>query len=371
MEQKGASVGRIDAIDGLRGWSIIAIILMHAIVWPLRFEITQTIEIGSYFFRARWALISLHLAVPLFFVLSGFVLTLPYFIRKRNMESASDFWQFTVRRARRLLPLYFIGFLTSAIFIFPDPHPSQTLKNVFFMSTLTARLLHPHLPNPYSGAFWSLEVEWWASLLLGLSMLIVRRISMQQIVCVAITISMLGMLWIISDGPAVHPNQLYSRIEPFFLGMAAAKMYAERTIRWHSPQLFSVAAMFFAIGFIMHQLMLTKQVPWSTSAISFLLVDLSFFFLLLGSIESKGAIVHWLLKNRIIRMLGMMCYSLYVWNGLAAVLLSPWLNIFRLGRYAFLLFLFSFLTYRYIEFGHVSDLRKLLPAKSDPKYRDL
>ncbi len=63
-----------------------------------------------------------------------------------------------------------------------------------------------------------------------------------------------------------------------------------------------------------------------------------------------------------IGLLGMMCYSLYVWHGVVMARVQPAPTLAGIAVYALALLTLSALSYRYIEFGRVRDWRQLLPS---------
>lgn len=71
-----------------------------------------------------------------------------------------------------------------------------------------------------------------------------------------------------------------------------------------------------------------------------------------------------MLANRPIQLIGMMCYSIYMWHVLIIGKTAP-----RAGAYHFFIFLLSiasvsWLSYRHVEFGKVRSIRSLLPEKA-------
>ena len=68
---------------------------------------------------------------------------------------------------------------------------------------------------------------------------------------------------------------------------------------------------------------------------------------------------------------GAMCYSLYVWHGLASVSLLGFnhanLSFETVSLYFLILILTSIVSYRYVEFGHVKDWRRLFLLTSRAK----
>jgi len=64
---------------------------------------------------------------------------------------------------------------------------------------------------------------------------------------------------------------------------------------------------------------------------------------------SKNRITRFVFANPIIQLLGMMCYSLYVWH---------FMVLSRFGQIEACIILLL-LTYRYVEFGRAKDVRSL------------
>src|ERR1019366_5166991 len=96
---------RLAVINGLRGYAILGVIYFHLI--------------GVFFNRPGWFTFSIGnlpvfpltylghgwLGVDLFFILSGFVLYLPYANGSRELKTKDHLWTFYKNRASRLLPL--------------------------------------------------------------------------------------------------------------------------------------------------------------------------------------------------------------------------------------------------------------------------
>jgi peptidoglycan/LPS O-acetylase OafA/YrhL len=110
-------------------------------------------------------------AVSLFFVLSGYLIT--YLLTKEQRDfGAIDFKAFYVRRAFRILPLYyfivFLGFVILPLIPAYDvPTFPKTFGPYYLQNLIMYSLLCPHLafvlipPVSYSGALWSVGTEEW------------------------------------------------------------------------------------------------------------------------------------------------------------------------------------------------------------------
>jgi peptidoglycan/LPS O-acetylase OafA/YrhL len=105
------------------------------------------------------------------------------------------------------------------------------------------------------------------------------------------------------------------------------------------------------------------NVPTSAAFYS-LALDLGI-FLVAGWLARGPSLVRRVLENRPLQLLGMMCYSVYLWHGIVLLRFEP---SFRQGALPYLAYLgvvllLSAATYRYVEFRQVSDWRELLPAR--------
>ena len=147
--RKGATLGYLPALDGIRGVAMLGIMGVHAGVY---------LTAGGFFF------------LDAFFALSGFLITSLLIVewRKRGTIKLGAFW---ARRARRLLPALFVmligvaiiygvfvpagtyptlrGDALSALFYFANWHFIASGSDYFHMTGLTSPLIHT----------WSLAVE--------------------------------------------------------------------------------------------------------------------------------------------------------------------------------------------------------------------
>jgi peptidoglycan/LPS O-acetylase OafA/YrhL len=135
------STKRIPALDGLRGWAILLVLLFHFTQITVN---SPTLKWALRLGRISWS------GVDLFFVLSGFLIG---GILLDERESPNYFKTFYLRRAYRILPLYFLllvlswivlhvgaAFLpTSLVGLFRNPSPWWTMgsftQNIWMAAT--------------------------------------------------------------------------------------------------------------------------------------------------------------------------------------------------------------------------------------------
>lgn len=100
-----AEAGNIAAIDGVRGICVLWILLFHFLVLrgddPWAAALRDTPLVGT-------AIAHGPLAVDLFFLISGFLLTLPWLTRARDGRPPPSSRAFYIRRIRRILPAYYV-----------------------------------------------------------------------------------------------------------------------------------------------------------------------------------------------------------------------------------------------------------------------
>src|SRR5271169_2972100 len=100
------AAGKLDVINGLRGAAIVAVVWHH--LFGLYFKPGSEIALGPAITQPLFFLSYGWIGVQLFFVLSGFVLYLPFARGKATMASWADWKRYYGRRAARLLPLYYL-----------------------------------------------------------------------------------------------------------------------------------------------------------------------------------------------------------------------------------------------------------------------
>ncbi len=104
---------RIPQLDGLRGLAFLSIFLYHSMQLP--------------YWLPLWA------GVDVFFVLSGFLITGVLLDKKETQRDHSFFLDFYRRRARRILPAYYVSLVFIAL-LFHYDWPRIWYWHVFFLS---------------------------------------------------------------------------------------------------------------------------------------------------------------------------------------------------------------------------------------------
>lgn len=163
---------RLECLDALRGIAALVVFIQHAFSM---FPVPARNSLAGVLFRLQHRLLSGAAAVDLFFVLSGFVLALPYVGARPKEMSYADFM---IRRITRLYPAYWIAVAVALLMrlTFSARLHATALTHwsaMHWTAPLTVReLLHTvAMVLPINGlalntVFWSLIVEMQVSLLL-------------------------------------------------------------------------------------------------------------------------------------------------------------------------------------------------------------
>jgi peptidoglycan/LPS O-acetylase OafA/YrhL len=353
----GGSVRHLAVVNGLRGWAILAVIHHHffaAVFTPIGFT-SQEIRgrlVSPYALASNgW------LGVNLFFLLSGFVLMLPYAEGARSMTSWADARSYYARRARRLLPLYYLVILL-VLYMRPDSKLSSAafrhdaLEFLTITFTFDERLFFTW----YNPVLWSLAVEVWFSVIFPALVVAWKRFGMVALLVVTLPLCFAVRFYATSrylhapSGLNFVKDNLPGRLDDFVVGMALAVW----SVRGSRP-----SALKTIVGFVVAFLFLTVCAnAWDNiirTGLSYQygagLNDLALvaFAALLGGLLACPS--RWLalpFTAAPIQLFGMMSYSLYVWQCMGAHRKdfgpddAPMYIALFLGLSAF--------TYRFVEF---------------------
>jgi len=201
---------RFLALDALRGVAALIVVLCH----------TQPFS--------PWAPRFGHLAVDIFFLLSGFVLAFNY---EPRFRAGFSFAEFIRARIIRLYPLYLLGLVVGIVF----PPKALTVSDIWEATAANLFVLPSYIPRiyaifPLNGPFWSLFFEFWVANLLFA--LLRHRLSWNVLMwllgCSAVSMLVsekiyhtfnVGILWV--DFIPGFARVIFS----FFTGVALSRLY--------------------------------------------------------------------------------------------------------------------------------------------------
>jgi peptidoglycan/LPS O-acetylase OafA/YrhL len=334
-------------IDGLRGVAICAVIFQHAFSHGISPALVATGVVGfPYLVGNGW------MGVSLFFILSGFVLSLPYTGAETKFYDPTETIAFYRRRARRLLPLFaigcFVGYLVNHATL------GSLLLALTTMSMFSADEFFPHVNGP----FWTLMLEIWFSIFLPALMIAAVRFGYWRVfaaaAATALIIRLVGTQLSFPAFPAPHINPLKdsvpARIDDFVVGMVVAKLYRDGHLREAAQWLFVPGVAVVVLSGVGWDLIMQGIAPRWMGGLLNIVTSTGFACVIISCLAPRsgtGRATSW----RPLRVVGAMCFSLYCWHFLVVQVSNPnSLEIRRVGLFLLTTAGISILSYRFIEF---------------------
>ena len=312
-------------VDGLRGVAILLVLWYHA---PFLFR-----ELPEFFAeQTPWSMLGLlgrmslggWIGVDLFFVISGFLITLILLRIKDRAGSALAFWG---RRGLRILPLALL-YLAVLIGLTSIGDPLKILSSFDEWAWYAFYLGNIHIAiygwQPLAVMIlWSLAIEEqfyliWPFIVRFCTVDQLFRWSMALIVIAPLARAL--MLVAGTDYPAIYVLT-FCRVDALAAGAVMAVLYSSGRWQQHMAPRKRLAVPALAM------IMLTLLVPfspslpqtrtWLFSVFGYSWLAISFAIVLGASLEIQGPI-RAVLTSRVLIFLGRRCYGLYLWHVVAA-----------------------------------------------------
>ncbi len=333
---------------GLRGFACLCVILFHLTDPPTLYNYPflnciAFLRLPAFIqFGLRW--------VDLFFILSGFVLTLKYI--------KNDHGNYLRNRVYRIFPLHLLILI---LFIITNHDSDYVDPRRFSLDTLPSNLLLVQswiydMRTTWNYPAWTLSSEWFLYLMFTFLVFFKKKSWVSEKVFLG-TLSGI-LLLLISVGPfsygILNPNLIHMDSRDFILGILLAMLSDHLWVKKIAGRL-----MFFWSSLILvYGLFYFEK-----------LTQLSFGFgaLVLGIYANQEKMRTWrggLLLSRI----GQMSFSLYLWHIFLLEKLAPsffgWAPIVAVCSYFLILFLTSYLSYLFIETWLYNKLKAISSSES-------
>jgi len=344
------------SLHGLRGLAALSVLLFH---WSQFFPIirsyltSQYIDLGL-FFDFGW------LGVPLFFILSGFVLA-NYFIENKDISHVTVL-RFYSRRLARIYPALWLQFLilyVMSLFSIEIFDFSSALSNI--LNFILYVNLPPFMTAPINGVWWTLPIELSFYFILPLFMLFSFRFGVAWLVliCLAVTLCWrIGVFYNYSDTSSYLLqlpilDALPGTVFVFSLGMLLA-FYKDK-LRFRS---FYIVV--FMLFFPLCILWLKGNVEsyWTGSLLLIFWPSVVAILISLGVwISIKSEIISGFLSNKFFIYSGSLSYGIYLWHYPVIKMVDMYYgkgeglyeSFFILMFVLFMTFVISHISYKFVE----------------------
>lgn len=315
-------IAHFPALTGLRGVAACAVLAFH--LWQFVGGPRLWLGAEAWGYPAHALAATGFLGVDLFFVLSGFLLGLPFLAAVRGERPWPRLPTYLVRRARRVLPALWAQIALLALLwgAFAGAVPFDLRTALLHATFLQHWVTDPGQVNP---VYWTLPVEWWFYFLLPFAALAFRWVRWWLLLALVVAGVVLFRLqchaWLADGLFGVWSGYgqimlLRARFDQFFLGLLAAWFHLGLPgTRWgRAVAVASAIAGLVALApslALRGDLFVRADYPW-------VLWHYTLTGALMASLVygSAGAVpwVEKLLANRAMSWLGLVSYSIYLWH---------------------------------------------------------
>ena len=363
---------RVPVINGLRGVAIIAVVYFHVVSGIWSPATVPPLWISPLLING-WT------GVNLFFILSGFVLFLPFAADSPPMFAFPDRLRFYRRRALRLLPLFYVAVLLE--WAFAALRGTTGPGELFAVLSLRLIIDPASFFPSFNGPLWSIGVEIAFSALFPMLVLAGRRFGMIRLTAFALAVALAFRL--LGDarfpgaaGISFNTDMFLCRLDEFVLGMLAARLYVARCLPRRPGLCLWAGVALIVLAWTGFDMTTRHLLPVVARAGLNDVLDAGFFGLLLAALVPGTALAR-ALSWRPLQLLGMMCYSIYIWHWPLLAWLMPDRATMPAGRFVAALIVYlavtlaiAVLSYRFIEFGRIRAWRPLFlldpPVRAAP-----
>jgi peptidoglycan/LPS O-acetylase OafA/YrhL len=309
------------ALDSVRGLAVAAVVTWHV------YRVSGSTPSGAPFWR--WPLGILRLSPDVFFALSGFLVIRSWHsIRGRSAGSVRAMGEFWRRRARRVLPAYWVSLVVLIALV--GRGVLDNPRHVFLFATLN-EYVRFWLPQRVNVVYWTLSVEWHFYLLVPLLAFLMVRIGRWTVL--AGTLFLSYMWW--SHVPPMELPQgfVFGHLDQFVAGAIAGELVVAHAAGTTHRIVRVVRERWFAPALLCTALAVGTYHGWELHGGHDLAID-PLLHPVAGILAAAG-LVHVLtrrgparLQHRGLRLLGLVSFSLYLWHWPILDHGMPWLRRF-------------------------------------------
>ena len=322
------NVKQLPSLNGLRAISIIIVIYRHAIWLQLKEDSFLNGDFG----------------VTIFFVISGFLIT-SLLLKEKVMKGAISLKRFFIRRALRILPL---AYLYLIVLLILDAFGLISMPTVEYLSGFFYFNNWYNL-STYTGHYWSLSVEEQFYLFFPF---LLKKLQLKYYVGICILFVLAAPLITYLANHPVFYQQTFRQLlplvkfQPIAIGSLMAIFMFKNVFNFEK-----LTSVFVKLA-VLALMILTYKID-SPADINKVLCSAFIAIFIVINLYPKKDIIYIILNNKLMNYIGLMSYSLYIWQELFTFENMPWRNAFPYaGSIAFnlpALFIVAYISYNYFE----------------------
>ncbi|WP_168733823.1 acyltransferase family protein [Metabacillus sediminilitoris] len=315
---------RYEELDSLRGLAALSVFFSHIY---LIFNETLLSKLLFEYGLLR-GMVAGSEAVTLFFVLSGFVLSIPFYSNKDF-----NYGEFAVKRFCRIYIPYIVAivitFIFREIFYTGKIHGLTDWFNVNWSVSLNANAIIDHLlllgtfTSNLNNVVWSLVHEMRISLMFPFIMFLLIKLNMKQGIGLAFTLSVMSILFsLTADNPFLGTELYYSvHLTSLFIVGALLAKFRYDIINYLLNLKFKSKMFIFILGLILYlyahpsfvlNILIRDFNPFYRAVIDTWITSIGAAILIIFALSSVR--FSKILKNKLVNYLGKISYSLYLYH---------------------------------------------------------
>lgn len=189
---------RLTGADGVRAIACLSVILHH-----LSQRLAMPVQ-KPWIQEMQSVLLLGNSGVSLFFVLSGFLLSFPFWMAYLENEAYPSIRTYVLRRAARIMPGFYVSFLVCLLLVWRLDIPTEYMwQRIITGFTFTAGFHYTTLfPSDLNGPLWSVSFEVFCYMLMPLFMALLFKFSKRRSFGKAI------LFWLVALGVVLVVNSL-------------------------------------------------------------------------------------------------------------------------------------------------------------------
>ena len=297
---------RIPSLDGLRALSIGLVLIGHA---HFALGFLQTSHLWSYIGNGD-------LGVSIFFVISGFLIT-SLLLREHQKSGRISLSDFYIHRFYRIVPPFYV-YITAVVLLWKVHFVAVDWSSVYRAATFT---------TDYTSSVWYLAHSWslsveeqfyllWPATLKILGKARALRVSI-VIICLGPALRVASYLLLPGERERLA-YMFHNRLDGLMFGCALAMLNDSAIMhrlcqRWLKPHLGTLAALFL---FAVSPTLRIRFQGGYLFPLGYSLESASIAYLLLYVVRNHHGLVGRLLNARAVAHVGVLSYSLYLWQQL-------------------------------------------------------
>lgn len=302
-------------LDGVRGIAALMVVIYHIFYYP---NLSYLANLSTF---QKFTEFGRH-GVPIFFVLSGFVITR---ILINTRENKNYFGSFYKKRILRILPLYYLFLI---IYYYLIPFLSEDGQRVEFILRVPFYCYIQNMTDVFNikasgpGHYWTLSIEEHFYILWPLVVYLVKPKNLVKLIGITIILVLILRYFMLNAGLPID-KFTFTRIDQILLGAYLA------VLEWKN--FFSDSRNVLKLGLtgvlvfplIIGAYFLSDKFLMISEMTSQLLLGL-FFFSIIGCMVflKTSNFINRILASRLLQFFGRISYGIYVWHILVILILN-------------------------------------------------